>query len=77
MFEISTPVSYIEPEHKLMFMLISNTLMLHQINIANNKSLPTQTEIDVDIIIDKPVSAEDNITNKLKLANLNNQYNDL
>ena len=55
---MSTPVSHIEPEHKLMFMLISNTLMLHQINTANNKALPTQIEIDVDIIINKLVSTD-------------------
>jgi len=61
-------ITFIEPEHKLIFMLFQNTLMLHYINTTEK---PLQQDNKVSL------SQVSSIEKKLRVNDISSSYNDL
>lgn len=71
---LSCPISQIPPEYKLFFMLLSNTLILHQTNSARKE----RTKVEGETASLQPVQTEaDMMAQKLKVQNINSKYSDL
>jgi hypothetical protein len=69
-------VSQIEPEYKLMYMLLSTSLICHQINTSEVTQQKTQ-HIEQQINDPKLHEPENDIVKVITMRNLNQEYSDL
>jgi hypothetical protein len=68
-------VSCVKPEYKLMYLVISNSLICHQINFMTETSQKIE-HIENSKNTNIPESQNEDMKN-LQIKNLNHKYNDL
>lgn len=80
---IDSPISHVDPVNKALFMVISNSLILHQVNSMNAVS-QTEGNTQQPLINNQQPSSQqnnssiaDNMTMKLEMNRINNIYSDL
>lgn len=69
-------VSTVEPEQRLMYLIISNSIMCHQVNSLNDNIEKVQS-IEKQESQPVAISEEDQMMKNLMVRNLNNEYSDL